>query len=387
MSLGELDIAALPTISADAHVNEPHDLWYTRLPEGLREVAPQRIQSQEDGGWRLAVNGEMDLDGGKLVPDSGGEASSQVRLALRAAELEENAQREAEASVAFRLGMMRTDGLHAEIIYPTIGLYVYSIERPDVGYASCRVYNDWIHERLGDDCPRVRYAALIPAWDTESAIAEIQRTAYWRGVGALMLPLVGTPSWNMPHWEQLWDAIDETGLPVAMHQGTGHDMIFYRGWGSPTANLLATQSMAPRTAALLTCGGVLERHPDLHVVLVEVNAGWLAWTMTTLDEYFIAHRAVERKPHLPEMPSYYLRRQLHATFQRDPVAIAAREITGVDCLMWGNDFPHHEGTFPDSAKVLTDILRGVSSDHAARITGGNALSVFGFDREVLASRP
>ena len=67
-------------------------------------------------------------------------------------------------------------------------------------------------------------------------------------------------------------------IPVVMHQGTGHDMIFYRGWGSATANLLTTQSMAARATALLSCSGVLERHPALHVVLVEVNAGWLAWT-------------------------------------------------------------------------------------------------------------
>lgn len=386
-SLQELEVARLPKISADAHVNEPHDLWSARLPEGLREAAPQRIQSQDDGGWRLVVNGEMDLDGGKLIPNGDKGQNAQVQLALEAAEMEENAQREAEASVDFRLGMLRTDGLHAEIIYPTIGLYVYGIERPDVGNASCRVYNDWIHERLGDDCPRVRYAALIPAWDTESAMAEVQRVASWRGVGALMLPLVGTPEWNMPHWEPLWDAIDETTLPVAMHQGTGHNMIFYRGWGSPTANLLATQSMAPRATALLSCGGILERHSDLHFVLVEVNAGWMAWTMTTLDEYFIAHRAAERKPHLPELPSHYIRRQIHATFQRDPVAIACREITGVECLMWGNDFPHFEGTFPDSAKVLTDIMHDVPPSEAARITGENALDVFGFDREVLQSIP
>jgi predicted TIM-barrel fold metal-dependent hydrolase len=387
MSLPKLDVEQLPKISADAHVNEPHDLWYKRLPEGLREAAPQRIQSQEDGGWRLVVNGEVDESGGRAQPGQADQQNEKVRLALRAAEFEENAQRESEASIDFRLGMMHTDGLHAEILYPTIGLYVYGIERPDVGNASCRVYNDWIHEHLGDDCPRVRYAALIPTWDTEAAIEEIHRVAGWRGVGALMLPLVGTPSWNLPHWEPVWDAIEETGMPVVMHQGTGHSMIFYRGWGSPTANLLATQSMAPRTAALLSCGGVLERHPDLHFVLVEVNAGWMAWTMTTLDEYFIAHRAAERKPHLPELPSHYLRRKVHATFQRDPVAIASRGITGVDCLMWGNDFPHPEGTFPDSAKVLADILRDVPSDEAARIAGGNAVEVFGFDRDVLKVVP
>lgn len=384
-----IDVAALPKISADAHVNEPHDLWYKRLPADLREASPHRIQTQDDGGWRLVVNGDVDESGGQMVTGDVGIDRSMSTEAQRAAleALEEDKRREADASIDARLTMMHTDGIHGEMIYPTIGLYVYGVERPDVGIASCRVYNDWIGERIGGGSPRVRYAALVPSWDVESAIAEVQRVAQWRGVGALMLPLVGTPSWNLPQWEPLWSAIAETGLPVVMHQGTGHSMIFFRGWGSPTANLLATQSMASWTASLVSCSGVLERHPSLHFVLVEVNAGWMAWTMSTLDEYFIAHKAALRKPHLPELPSHYLRRQVHATFQRDPVAIAAREFTGVNCLMWGNDFPHDEGTFPDSHKVLADLLDGVQAEDAARISGGNALDIFGFDKAILDGLP
>jgi predicted TIM-barrel fold metal-dependent hydrolase len=374
-----MSVDTLPKLSADAHVNEPHDLWYRRLPPDLREMAPHHIRSEQDGGWHLVVNGDVDESGGRL-PASEARAAE---VAMR----DENARREADASVAVRLDMMRTDGINGEVIYPTIGLYVYAIERPDVGIASCRVYNDWIRERLGDDSPRVRYAALVPTWDTDAAIAEIHRVATWPSVAALMLPIVGTPDWNMPQWEPLWAAITETGMPVVMHQGTGHSMLFYRGWGSPTANLLATQSMAPRAAALLSCGGVLARYPDLHVVLVEVNAGWMAWTMSTLDEYFLAHEAGQRKPHLPELPSHYLRHQVHATFQSDPVAILGREFTGIACLLWGNDFPHFEGTFPNSNKVLTDLFDGVNDDDAAQIVGRNAYRLFGFDRSVLESDP
>jgi predicted TIM-barrel fold metal-dependent hydrolase len=374
------DVEALPKISADAHVNEPHDLWYSRLPERFRDDAPRRIKAGEDGGWRLVVNGEVDSSGDRL-PNAEAKAGRQVD------EERLNEERETAATIEARIAMMRRDRIHGEMVYPTIGLYVYGVQNPAAGIASCRVYNDWIHEHLGDDSPRVRYAALIPAWDTGSARAEIDRVARWRGVAALMLPLVGTPTWNDAQWESLWAAVAETGLPVVMHQGTGHDMIFFRGWGSPTANLLATQSMASWTSALLACGGVLERYPDLHVVLVEVNAGWMAWTMSTLDEYFVAHRADLRKPHLPEPPSFYLRRQVHATFQQDPVAVAARIFTGVDCLMWGNDFPHDEGTFPNSHKVLAALLDGVDATDAAAITGGNALRVFHFDRQILATTP
>jgi predicted TIM-barrel fold metal-dependent hydrolase len=158
-------------------------------------------------------------------------------------------------------------------------------------------------------------------------------------------------------------------------------MIFYRGWGSPTANLLATQSLAPRAAALLSCSGVLERHPELHVVLVEVNAGWIAWTMSTLDNYYRDHSHWS-KPVLQERPSDYLRRQVHATFQDDPVAINNLPLTGAGCLLWGNDYPHPESTYPNSEKVLDELLRDVSEADARAITFDNASTLFGFDPAV-----
>jgi predicted TIM-barrel fold metal-dependent hydrolase len=281
--------------------------------------------------------------------------------------------------------MMRTDEINGEIIYPTIGLYAWNIQDPDVGEASCRIYNDWILERLGGN-PRIKLAAMIPTWSLEMARAEIERLGAEPSVGGLLLPLVGTPEWNLPDWEPLWDLIESTGKPIVMHQGTGHDMIFYRGWGSSTANLLTTQSMAPRATALFSCSGILERHPLLHVVLVEVNAGWIAWTCSTLDEYYEAHRDW-RKPELQNLPSHYVRQQIHATFQDDRVALHNIPLTGSDCLLWGNDYPHPESTFPNSVKVLEELLKDVDEADAIAVTSGNAAKLFGFDDAVLTSAP
>jgi predicted TIM-barrel fold metal-dependent hydrolase len=360
-----VDAATLPKLSADAHVDEPHDLWFERVDESLRDRVPRRIQSDEDGAWRLVVDGSP---------------VGWVNLtAEEAVELE--AQRVAAASPEVRIEMMRTDGVNGEVIYPTIGLYVYDITDPHLASASCDIYNRWIRERLGGE-PRIKLAAMIPALDVASAIAAVERAAADE-FAAFLLPLVGTPSWNTEQWEPLWAVLEATARPVVMHQGTGHDMIFYRGWGSATANLLATQSMAAHTTALLACGGVLERHPALHFVLVEVNAGWLAWAMSTLDQYYVAH-AHWSKPKLRELPSWYIRRQIHATFQDDPVAIHNLPLTGAESLLWGNDYPHPESTYPQSNAVLEKMLRDVGEDDARRVTSTNAAELFGFDDEVIA---
>ncbi|HXY92150.1 MAG TPA: amidohydrolase family protein [Acidimicrobiia bacterium] len=359
----------LPKISADAHVDEPHDLWFARMDESLRDRAPRRIQEDADGGWNLVVDG---------APVGWSQMSAQEAA-------EKEAERTAAAAPDVRLQMMRTDGINAEVIYPTIGLYAWNIADPAVGRAACRVYNDWIVERLGNE-PRIGLAVMIPTWDVDMAVEEVLRRAGERSVAGLLLPLVGTPEWNLPHWEPLWDVLGDVGKPVVMHQGTGHDMIFYRGWGSATANLLATQSMASRAAALLSCSGVLERHPALHVVLVEVNAGWMAWTMSTLDNYYRDH-AHWSKPKLAEPPSHYLRRQVHATFQDDPVALHNIRFTGAGCLLWGNDYPHPESTYPHSNELLDAMLDGVSDHDARAVTSANALRLFGFSDDVLAVRP
>jgi predicted TIM-barrel fold metal-dependent hydrolase len=370
-ALTNMAVTDLPRISADAHVDEPHDLWYERMDADLRDKAPRRIQAEADGGWSLVVDGSA--IGWSNV--SAEEAA------------QKDADRVAAAAPDVRHEMMAMDRINGEIIFPTIGLYTYNIEDPNVGKSACVIYNDWLREQLAGD-PRIKLAMMIPTWDTDMAIAEVERVASDGCVGGLLLPLVGTPDWNHQTWEPLWSAIEQAGLPAVMHQGTGHDMIFYRGWGSPTANLLTTQSMAPRAAALLSCGGVFERHPDLHVVMVEVNAGWIGWTMSTLDEYYLAHQENGwTKPVLAELPSHYLKRQLHATFQDDPIALHNIPFTGTDCLLWGNDYPHPESTYPNSGKVLKKLLANVSEDDARAVVSGNALQLFGFDPVVLADTP
>jgi predicted TIM-barrel fold metal-dependent hydrolase len=109
----------------------------------------------------------------------------------------------------------------------------------------------------------------------------------------------------------------------------------------------------------------------------------MAWTMATLDEYYRAH-AHWSKPRLAGLPSDSIRRQVHATFQTDAVAIHNIPLTGVDCLLWGNDYPHPESTYPRSDAVLGEILDGVDPAHAAQIVAGNAADLFRFDPAVLA---
>jgi predicted TIM-barrel fold metal-dependent hydrolase len=368
-------------ISADSHVNEPRDLWSSSLPPSMRSRAMRGIESTEDGGWRLI------LDGGHI-----GKVGTTEEERLDATRPER------------RLEIMREEGIVGECIFPTIGLYVWMLEDPDDVKISCRIYNDWIHEQLERQSPRWRCAGLVPVGRVEDAIEEVGYLADL-GLGAAMLPTVVEPTWNHRQWDPLWDAIEAARVPVVMHQGTGHSMIWYRGPGATVANLLATQTMAPRTATMLATSGVLDRHPELHVVFVEYNVGWLGWVMDTVDYYNVAFdrygttdnmgssRLLRRtgpakpviSPKLDEQPSFYLRRQVHATFQNDLIGLRNLEVTGADALLWGSDYPHEEGTYPYSRQTVDRLGADLAPADAAKIFRDTAARIFHFEPDVAAA--
>lgn len=255
------DIDQLPLISADSHVEEPGSLWATNLPARLRDGLPPELGPDFHAASQFALRiGVEEYFDAKEITDA----------AVASGATDIDSLRELTVDVDRRFAIMRRDGISGECIYPTSGLYVWNIQDPELGAACCRLYNDWIHDRLESRSARFRCAGMIPTWDVDVAIAEVRRIAAL-GLASAMLPLVGTPEYNHRQWKPLWAAIEETGLPVVMHQGSGHDMLFYRGPGASVSNLLATQSMAPRGASLLALSGVLADHPALHFVFVETS--------------------------------------------------------------------------------------------------------------------
>ena len=83
--------------------------------------------------------------------------------------------------------------------------------------------------------------------------------------------------------------------------------------------------------------------------------------------------------------SDYFRRQGAVTISDDPVALNNLEFTGATCLLWGNDYPHDEGTWPNSAASLAQIRKRLSAEDARRVLCGNAARLYGFDLDYLAS--
>jgi len=366
-------------ISADNHVFEPVTLWQERLPARFRDRGPRLVV---EGEWYvMAVEG---MPNRKLSRVNGGsEGSAAAATAEKYAEVGRHGGTDPNA----RLADMAADGVVAEVIYPTFGLFVDMIPDPDLQMACAQVYNDWLAEAFLSRPDVFIPAAVVPVRDVASAVAELARVA-GLGYRAAMIPTSppeGT-RYNQPGFDPLWQVAVDAALPLSLHTGTGALPSHEKGPGGAVINYAKVGLLSAETLCYFAASGVLERFPDLHLVFVETGAGWLAYCCERMDEAFEEHEQWVN-PKLAEPPSEYVRRQCHVTLGADRAPVLTREITGVEPLLWASDYPHPEGTFPESQRVVEEIFAGVPEGDRHAIVCANAARLYGVDLAAPVAQP
>lgn len=343
-------------ISADSHVVEPADLWQQRLPQKYRDRAPR-----------------MEQDGDRLLLLVEGMPPRKM-----SAEGEEGSRPGGNDPDA-RLHDLAIDGVAAEVIYPTIGLFAFLIPDAALQIECAKVYNDWCAERFFAHRDVFVPAAIIPMLDVGEASAELVRVA-GLGFRAAMLPTTapeGAP-YNLDAYDEFWKVASDAGIPLSFHVGTGTLPVTERGPGGAVINYVRVGLRSQDAIAYFVAGGVLARHPGLQIVMVEAGAGWLAWMCERMDEGFTEHQHWV-SPKLEDLPSEYIRRQVHVTFGIDRAAVLAREVTGISPLLWASDYPHPEGTWPESQKAIERTFQGIPDDAIDAIVGTNAQRLYRLD--------
>lgn len=366
-------------ISADSHVAEPLDLWTSHLPEDLRPLGP-RIEMR-DGAVCMMVEETVvrRFKVGGPDGDAGGDAGDTGDITQAADREERSGMASMGASDPdVRLADLDSDGVWGEVIYPNLAFFCgYRITSPTLQVAVCRLYNDWLADTFIGASERFCPVGMLPALDVDASVAELSRMAK-RGFRAALLPShIDVRPYNDPAYEPMWSAAEDLAMPLCFHAGTGRTQTPAHGPGGAVVNYVITVSGPMETVTYLCASGVLARHPGLRVVMVECGSGWLAWTLHAMDDAYREHQMFV-KPKLDELPSEYFRRQGHVTFQHDPVGFRNIEFTGDRCLMWGSDYPHPEGTFPESREYLARQLAGVPDDVARRVVRDNAAELFRF---------
>jgi predicted TIM-barrel fold metal-dependent hydrolase len=406
-------------VSGDSHIIEPVDLFKSRLPTHLRD--------------RALWEEEFTLDE-PLVPGGHTEFKKLHTIGFDGWTISKYRQfggPTPDGEPDHILRDMDLDGVDASVMFPNLSLFVLFTDDHELSMAHARVYNDYVAERYLPYRNRMRPTAAIPLTHIPDAVAEIERAAR-AGLGAILLPEIPP----MPYWSReydpVWAAAQGHGLPVFIHVATGGVSVrdgqsttattvkalmaaVNMGKGQLTDAMVSNRSMGggntgsaspQRIIAGLVSGGVCERFPGLHFNLVEFSAGWLVSYLGFLDKswktgigqdpdwwlgFWDDSRSPNDQPGMgrlfavndrwpwPLKPSEYVQRQIHVQFADDPTAVKARHITGLSTVIWGNDYPHAEGTFRSSAECIAENFVGVPEADRAAILGGTLAGVVGFD--------
>ena len=197
------------------------------------------------------------------------------------------------------------------------------------------------------------------------------------GLRGVMLP--GNPAvadYHDPIYAPFYEAAIDLGLPLSFHILTSQqDSFKVRG---PKLN--AFMSIIRGCQDLLgtfVFGGVFERHPRLRLVCVEADAGWVPHFMYRMDHAYDRHRYWLPAGTLTRMPSEYFREHVYTTFQDDWVAFQMKDLCNIRRLLWANDFPHSDSTWPNSQALLAKHAAHLSPEELRLILHDNVAELYG----------
>jgi len=366
-------------LSSDSHVFEPPDLWATRIDKAFRARAP-RIQ-RIDGADQIVVEAGQVLSGIGLISNAGARFEAPETISGRG-RFEDVPRGGYDPEQ--HLADMRLDGVAGEVLYPSQGLFYFRLKDSALMSAVFRAYNDWLAEFCRTDPSRLKGIAMVNLDDVGDGIEELERAARLGLAGAMITELpLDERRYDQPEYERFWATAEALEMPLSLHTATRRQGRI-RGAPGQTlrdASSRATKAFGPATSMCdLIFSGVFERYPRLVVAIVEFELSWVPHLLDTMD-YTYRERTEEAIYRFKgEMrPSDFFHRNIVLSFQEDAIGIRLRDVIGVDTMMWGSDYPHSESTFPQSRKILSEILAGVPADEQAKIVGANTARVYRFD--------
>jgi predicted TIM-barrel fold metal-dependent hydrolase len=300
------------------------------------------------------------------------------------------APRPGEFDADVRAKDLDADGIAGEVVFPQMvpfggGLIQYRrAVPPEHNLEGLRAYNRWLAELCSAHPGRHAGVALINVDDIDTSVQEI-RSAKEMGLwGGVLLPTsTGEhPFYHHPRYEPLWAVCEELDMPLHSHSGWSPD---YGEVESATAMYISEVDMwAHRPFTALMWSGAFERHPGLRLVLTETGCSWILETLRLLEykadlpifKYFTRDLSLR--------PSEYFARQCYigASFM-PPNEGEDRHRIGLDKLMWGTDYPHLEGTWPNTMHSLRETFAAYPEEEIRALLGTNAAGVYGFDLDLL----
>lgn len=364
-------------ISSDSHVLELPDLFTRSLTGHLREAAPRVVEIDGVDWW--VVDGAPQVPA--LNPSRAGDRFEDESNRRKRTKLEDDVRRGGFDPDEF-VKDNEADGVWGAVLFPSMSLIFYGMRDSELLSAVCRVYTDWVIEFASGVSDRLKPLAMINLDDVPAAVAELERAAS-RGAAGALIP-VAMPegrTYDSEVYEPFWAAAASLGMPLNLHVATNRTPEEWKRAFKLAENLAAPDYWVRVAIGDLIMTGVFERHPELRVGSVEHEAGWAPFFVRRMDHLYLnsidfAQRGWRFRD--GALPSDFFHRNVFVSFCEDDVAVRHRDVVGVENLMWGNDYPHGESTFPRSREIVAEALSGVPEHEVAAMTCGNVAALYGF---------
>ncbi|HIG43768.1 MAG: amidohydrolase family protein [bacterium] len=373
-------------ISADCHIDLiwlPADLFTASAQSKLVDRMPYVVEGKKGPKWvskKGAVFGlqnGMGSAGREYVP---GEIHRSDRMAETG--LYEDGKNGIRRLTVpeLRIKDQDRDGVQAEVLYGILG----ASQRLNDGEAATevmRIYNEWLADFCAYQPERFAGLACIPNHDIDAAVAEVYRVAE-RGVvrGVEVANSLDIKPLFDPSWTPLWQAVNDVKLPVHFHTIGGKPPNFdamphLQRRQAFAVFITGFQLQMSRILMELIYGGILEAFPNIKVVIGESGIGWIP--------YILEHMNLEWEDQFRDLtltmkPSEYWLRQCSATYQSDKVGIKLLDELGEDNIMWGSDFPHPDGVWPDSQEFISREVGHLPEAQRKKVICDNAANLYGF---------
>ena len=394
-------------ISVDDHVLEPPHVWQERVPAKFRDVAPRIVVNDGVEAWQYE---------GRLFPTSGlaavaGKDTKDISPnALNYADMRPGCY-EPKARVAD----MDAAGVIASLNFPSFprfaGQTFMEGDDPELGEICIRAWNDWMIDEWSATAPgRFIPGALIPFWDVEASVREVERCA---AKGARAVIFTENPaklryrgeamrSIHDRYWDPLWAVLQETGLPLCMHYGSSSNMSRTSDDAPYLVSLASNSFILPISTTLdWIFSGNLGRFPGLKIAMSESQIGWVAPTLERAEYVLRIHeewnrrlqysgtmadvnrKVIEREEALfidERPPTQIFKDQIFTCFFYDFVGVQAmKDLGAVDNMLIEMDYPHTDSTWPNSLRLALEQVAGLTDEDKWKVLAGNAMRIHKFE--------
>ena len=376
-------------IDVDSHVSEPADVWTSRVASRWGDDVPHIERDPATGKDTWLIGGEPILQVGQTAIAGFDGTLPECPDTMEDIPLGAHSAKE-------RLAYLDAEGIHAQVLYPNVGGFgsgaFLKLKEPELMLECVRAYNDFILEWASEDLSRLAPVMATPFWDVDACVREIERCAALGHRGVLFgsqPQAFGQPSLVSRHWDPIFAAAQEAGLPISFHIGSGDEWDFTGveevGYRAQIARIAANAFMGnERCIADLIFGGVCHRFPELAFVSVESGVSWLPYALDTFDWQWANGDVPRDHPEYDLKPSEYFERQIYSCFWFEKTGLRSCIELYPDNVLYETDYPHPTSMSvgPQSTAVhprdyVSRVLSEVSEQTIEKVLHGTAARLYG----------